>query len=295
MVKRIFIIIITLLTLAGCRVGLVGENDGQAGVEGSAGRETELVPAGDSREETTPAPEAGGPLEITTPVPSPAGSLLPQDTDSAAAPPAVKLPALIAAPEPAEYPLLGVPFLSQAPFGDWQDPRQQDGCEEASVIMAMAWARGRTFNREDGLEKIFVLAAFQEENYGTYHDTSVADTIERLFFGYYDYPGASIREDITIADIKDELRRGRLIIVPADGQALGNPHFTAPGPERHMLVIKGYAPDKREFITNDPGTRNGESYRYAEAVLYNAVRDYPTGDHEPITAARKNMIVVEKL
>src|SRR3989344_6679608 len=38
--------------------------------------------------------------------------------------------------------LLTVPFAAQAPFGEWSDPRQQDGCEEASTIMAMHWVRG---------------------------------------------------------------------------------------------------------------------------------------------------------
>ena len=28
-----------------------------------------------------------------------------------------------------------VPFTSQAPFADWKDPRQQEGCEEASILM----------------------------------------------------------------------------------------------------------------------------------------------------------------
>ena len=49
---------------------------------------------------------------------------------------------------------------------------------------------------------------------------------------------------------------------------------------------------KKEFITNDPGTRKGELYRYNETVLYSAIRDYPTGYHETINKIEKNMIVV---
>ena len=77
-----------------------------------------------------------------------------------------------------------------------------------------------------------------------------------------------------------------------NGQKLGNPFFTAPGPERHMLVVIGYDPEKLEFITNDPGTRQGEAYRYPVNVLWLAIRDYPTGDHEPITEVVKKMIVI---
>jgi hypothetical protein len=59
-----------------------------------------------------------------------------------------------------------------------------------------------------------------------------------------------------------------------------------------MLVIRGYDPATKEFITNDPGTRKGEGYRYPEQIIYAAWRDYPSGDHEPILNINKNMIVV---
>ncbi len=46
-----------------------------------------------------------------------------------------------------------VPFTVQAPLGDWTDARQQDGCEEASVLMAMAWVRDEEFvNEVDALD-----------------------------------------------------------------------------------------------------------------------------------------------
>jgi hypothetical protein len=59
-----------------------------------------------------------------------------------------------------------------------------------------------------------------------------------------------------------------------------------------MIVIKGYDPEKNVFITNDPGTRNGESFAYDTDVLFEAIRDYPTGYHETIRVIEKNMIVV---
>jgi len=79
-----------------------------------------------------------------------------------------------------------------------------------------------------------------------------------------------------------------------NGQALGNPNFTPPGPEYHFLLIRGYNPSTDTFITNDPGTRNGELYKYSSDTLFNAIRDYPTGDHLPITSTRKAMIVILK-
>ena len=59
-------------------------------------------------------------------------------------------------------------------------------------------------------------------------------------------------------------------------------------------MIRGYDSDKGEFITNDPGTKRGELYRYDQDVLYNAIRDYPSGYHKPITRIEKTMILVWK-
>jgi hypothetical protein len=79
-----------------------------------------------------------------------------------------------------------------------------------------------------------------------------------------------------------------------NGQIMHNPYYRAPGPPRHMIVIRGYDPATKQFITNDPGTRNGELYLYDAKVLFEAIRDYPTGYHETIYSIRKTMIVVEK-
>ena len=59
-----------------------------------------------------------------------------------------------------------------------------------------------------------------------------------------------------------------------------------------MRVIKGYKVDTDEFITNDPGTRNGANYKYDSETLLKALFDYPTGDHVPATAERTAMIVI---
>ncbi|MCU0679251.1 MAG: C39 family peptidase [Planctomycetes bacterium] len=248
---------------------------------GTAAGETVDVPA------LEPAVPAAAPAPLAE-----AAILNPDLAAKPAGPPVIEMPKPAASAE--EYILLDVPFLSQAPFGDWQDQRQQDGCEEASVIMAMAWVRGTPLDKDGGLQEILALAKHQADVYGSYRDTSAADTESRIIRGYFNYQNSFVRENITFDDIKAELKKGRLIITPMNGQALGNPNFTAPGPERHMVVIKGYAPDKKEFITNDPGTRQGKSYRYEENLFYAAIRDYPTGDHEPIREIKKTMIVIEK-
>ena len=55
-----------------------------------------------------------------------------------------------------------VPFSSQAPLSDWSDPKQQDACEEASALMAMAWVEGiEGRSKLEWLNKIIELSDFQ--------------------------------------------------------------------------------------------------------------------------------------
>ncbi|MFH1427471.1 MAG: C39 family peptidase [Patescibacteria group bacterium] len=190
--------------------------------------------------------------------------------------------------------LLDVPFTSQAPFGQWEDKRQQDGCEESSTLMAVKWARGESLTKEEALDEILSASDFLLKKYGEFRDISSADTIEWLFKDYFNYPKAALKMNITIEDIISELQKGNLIITPMNGQIMHNPYYTSPGPPRHMVVIRGYDPAKQIFITNDPGTRNGKVFEYDVKVLYDAIRDYPTGYHEIITEIEKNMIVVWK-
>lgn len=190
--------------------------------------------------------------------------------------------------------LLNVPFTHQAPFGDWQDKRQQDGCEEATSLMAVKWARGESLTKQEALEQILTASDFLLDKYNEYRDISSADTIEWIIKDYFNYPQVALKKNIEVKDIIYELKEGNLIITPMNGQIMHNPFYTQPGPPRHMVVIRGYDPEREVFITNDPGTRNGERYEYEAQVLYEAIRDYPTGYHEIINQIEKNMIVVWK-
>lgn len=198
----------------------------------------------------------------------------------------------IEAPAPADKVLLDVPFTSQAPFGDWSDQRQQDGCEEASALMAVKWARGEALSREQALSEILGASDYILEKYGEYRDVSLPDTIDWIFKDYFSFDNVRQVDDITIDDIITELSRGNLVLTPMNGQIMHNPYFTPPGPPRHMIVIRGYDPKRKAFVTNDPGTRHGEAFEYNAQVLFDAIRDYPTGYHEEIKQIRKSMVVV---
>ncbi|MCX6792903.1 MAG: C39 family peptidase [Candidatus Falkowbacteria bacterium] len=187
-----------------------------------------------------------------------------------------------------------VPFTSQAPFGGWSDERQQDGCEEASALMAVYWARGDKLSKLVAWEKISDISDFELRNYGEYRDITLDDVVDHVFKDYFSYEKVELQANVSIDDIISELNKGNLVLAPMDGQKLHNPYFTAPGPERHMIVIRGYDPTTKEFITNDPGTKRGEAYRYNEDILYEAIRVYPTGYHEEIKKDERSMIIVRK-
>lgn len=177
-----------------------------------------------------------------------------------------------------------VPFVSQAPLGEWEDPRQQDACEEAVVLMALAWGRENfnlNYSPSQWRDEILALSDFQQEKYGEYRDASLKDIEGRMFRDYFNYEKTEIKDVTSPADIILELEKGNLVLIPANGQALKNPNFKVPGPERHMVLIKGYDYEKEEFITNDPGTRNGSDYRYKKDLLFEAIRAYKTGYHLP--------------
>ncbi|MBI4779042.1 C39 family peptidase [Candidatus Falkowbacteria bacterium] len=165
-----------------------------------------------------------------------------------------------------------VPFTSQAPFGGWADQRQQDGCEEASSLMAVKWARGQSLTKDEALREITGIADWLLKKYGEYRDISAQNTVDWIFKDYFKYSKAALVHNITVANIIEELNKGNLIITPMNGQIMHNPNYKQPGPPRHMIVIRGYDPAAEEFITNDP----------------------PTGYHEIINQIEKNMIVISK-
>jgi hypothetical protein len=189
-----------------------------------------------------------------------------------------------------------VPFTSQAPTGVWSDDQQQNACEEASSLMAYWWAKGKKpASSQDSLEQILAITKYEEETFGTSNDTNPTDTVTRIFKDYFKYAKADAVEDISLQDIIQEIMKGHLVILPMNGITLANPHYTQPGPERHMLLIIGYDAKTKEFITNDSGTKFGAGYRYKQDTVFAAIREYPTGDHLPILGpVVKSMIVVSK-
>lgn len=190
-------------------------------------------------------------------------------------------------------------FVVQAPFANWKDLNFQNGCEEASMIMAMGWIHGeKSISPAQAKKRILEIIDFENKTFGYSADTDVFD-MQKIFKQYFKNENIKASENITLEDIKDEIQNGKVVLVPAFGRALKNPNFTAPGPIAHMLVIIGYDPTTKEFITNDPGTRKGAGYRYGEKILFDAIWSYPSGKDIPplpeTAKMKKAMISISKI
>ncbi|MFC1789696.1 C39 family peptidase [Patescibacteria group bacterium] len=171
---------------------------------------------------------------------------------------------------------LKIPFIVQAPFSDWSYPFNHN-CEEAAVLMVHYFFEEiSNVNPAKTKIELLELVEFETKTYGFHEDTTAKQTAQ-LIEDYYGYK-TNVIYDISLDDIKRELNSGNPVIVPTVGRELQNPYFTPPGPLYHMLVIKGYT--SSEFITNDPGTKNGADFTYSYEILKKAMSDFNEGEME---------------
>lgn len=165
--------------------------------------------------------------------------------------------------------LIKMPFLVQAPFANW-DALHEDACEESSLIMVYHYYnKTKIDSSQQGEDEIQKIIEYETKNgYGQSITLSELAIIARKYYNMNSSRIVNASKETIIT----ELNNGKPVIVPAAGKLLDNPNFKNGGPNYHMLVIKGY--DKNGFITNDPGTRKGEGFRYTYENLLNAIHDW---------------------
>jgi hypothetical protein len=183
-------------------------------------------------------------------------------------------------------------FVSQAPHGVWDEP-YKEACEEASMIMAVAHVKKEPVTLRSMSQGIISLVKWEEDKgYGVDVNAQQVADIMKEYFGVT----AVIDQDVSVENIKQQLVSGAVVVIPAAGRELNNPNFQRPGPIYHMLVIIGYDENKKEFITHDPGTRNGGNFRYKYDVLINAIHDLDQSGgvtEDNIQKGRKVMLIVK--
>lgn len=198
--------------------------------------------------------------------------------------PATNVPPPVAVPETSTKPPEGavptqvsleVPYVSEAPDGNWTGP-WKNGCEEAAIVMVERFYKGqRTVGIADARAALLHLFNYQDRQWGSNANSDAVRTADianelRLF-------QARVVTDPTLEGIKKELAAGRLIITLHRGFELGNKNipFLATGSSYHTLVLIGYDDATQEFITHDDGDmKAGRGRRYTYSVVMNSLHDY---------------------
>lgn len=189
----------------------------------------------------------------------------------------------------------GVPFLVQAPFGNWGDPRLAQGCEEAAALMAVAWAKGQaSISPAMGRKQIIAISNWEKKNLSYYQDTSIQDTADYIFKRYLGFDEIEVRKNISTADIISEIQNGNIILTAINGRKINSPYYRKPGPFQHTILVVGYDLATDSFIVNDPGTIHGAGWKVPQATMQAALQDYPTGNGSSRAVLPPAMIVVKK-
>ena len=192
-------------------------------------------------------------------------------------------------PEEATYVRLPVPYLSQAPDGNWANP-WGNACEEASTLMVEGYYKDQTeieiATAKDRMQKMFI---WENENFGKNFDTTAEET-SLLIAATADFE-AIIKDNPTVDDIKNELRKRQPVLALLDQYDLYqsarelNSSF-------HVIVIIGFDDAKQEFIVNDPA-KNIRRYSYDRLVksLSDYVEEEDEAAGKPVVLFTKNKLL----
>lgn len=170
--------------------------------------------------------------------------------------------------------VIDVPFSTQAPEGSWSQP-WYDACEETSIVMVDSYYNQQSLSSDSAADKILQVFENKNNTLGVSYDEN-ADKIIYLINKFHNWQAEKIINP-KLSQIKAQLDSGKPVIIPVAGDLLNNEHFRGSVPY-HVLVIKGYDEKKQEFITNDPGTVYGQSYRYSYFTIMRALHDFVARD-----------------
>lgn len=107
---------------------------------------------------------------------------------------------------------LPVPFTAQAPTGNWEDIKQGNGCEEASILMAYSWVMNKHIDKGVARDEILKMSDYSFKRLGYFHDISNEDTI-KLFKEYFKYENVILDKNVSIDNIKKYYLRGKLLLL----------------------------------------------------------------------------------
>lgn len=170
---------------------------------------------------------------------------------------------------------LAVPFTSQAPERNWEQP-WQDACEEAAVLMLDAYYKNYTLSPYFAKDEILKMVEWESsKSWGnSINIEKVAELLNWQFGGLV--KKTQLVENFTVEQVKKSIASGNPVLLVVSGKDLPNPYFSNGGPDYHALIVRGYTEDS--FITNDPGTWRGENFLYKYEDLMAAAHDWNDGN-----------------
>jgi uncharacterized protein YvpB len=179
----------------------------------------------------------------------------------------------------AKITLLGVPYVSEAPEGNWTGD-WVNACEEATIAMVDGFYKNKStisiLEAKTTLQRLF-----DEQNilYGNSKNADAKQILE-LITRYASFK-AKIKENPTIDELKNEIDSGRPVISLHRGFDLSNPNipFSPIKSSYHTIVLLGYDDANRQFITHDPGDdKDGENHKYSYSAFMNSLHNYNSKD-----------------
>ncbi len=185
---------------------------------------------------------------------------------------------------------INVPYTAQAPTSDWVEP-WANACEETSIYMVNSFYQGEAITTETAVKNIKEIFAIKNAEFKVNKDESLetmAALVQKMNLPW----STKIVNNPTVQDLKVELSKNHPIIVPVFMPSLWTSTFKGNGPDYHVLVLIGYDDKKGEFITNDPGTSDGQNRRYPYQKFVNAIHDL---DQKNYQAGKRAVLFTEPI
>lgn len=183
---------------------------------------------------------------------------------------------------------LAVPFTTQAPNGTWDDAHKTMQ-EEASLLMVIQYYDDFSGKIDPIIANAAFLVMADAET-----QAGLGENLTASELGTFAELNASMRftviDNPTIDQIKTYISAGIPVLVPVVTEKMNDEFYLTDAAPYHYVVIRGY--DGENFITNDPGTRHGENYSYAQSVIMDAMGDWNSGDP---AASAKRILILENI
>ncbi len=173
---------------------------------------------------------------------------------------------------------LDVPFVSQAPEGNWFEP-WLNACEETSIFMIDAYYTGEeeisTEEAKENIREIFTLKTQEIDSSLDESMQTVKELIDLLDLSWT----AEVVENPTADQLIQEIANNRPVIVPIYAPKLYGTNDSVAGPDYHVVVLVGYNDETSEFILNDPAHASDTEPRFSYEVLMEAIHDLDQAEY----------------